>query len=645
MALSEKQIQAVNSLDFKEIKEDLKIFLTGQEKFKDYDFEASGMSILLDILAYNTHHNAFYANMLANESFLDTALLRSSNVSLSKSLGYNPRSRRGSEIIVDIQMVDVNNSFPDLVTRTNARQFRIIENEIFRCSFGGNYFYFYAAENKFFKYEGDDDDGNPIIYARNVVLREGRLKTKTFVVNNQFGTDQRFIIPDENLDDRSVKVFVRKSQTESEGSIDPWKKSTNILENDSSSKIYFLQEVYDGKYEIYFGDGIVGRPLDQGNLILVTYASCLGVEGNNIGREDAEDNEVFSYIPSSTQNANLQGIQFNTRIIKDSRGNPIVSYGGQEKETSISMKFYAPRSYESQDRAVTLNDYITLLQSNYSGSIRSIHAWGGEDNIPPEYGKVFISVRPTIGLFLTTQEKLSIENSILNEKNIVSITPRIVDPDYLYITPSLRVKYDVKKTTESPQSIENLILTYVRTFGLENLSAFEKNFYTGAMIKNILDIDESIKSCTVEIKFNKIVYPIFNRPYYYTINFENSLSQISPNQYIQSSVFFTYGDSPNAANLPRVQAYFADNGLGKVTLYDNSNQTVIKDNYGSVDYKTGIIKINSAEFLLDENLDKYEVRVFAKPLDEDIFSSRNTILEMNRDEIEILMTPVSTIRI
>ena len=376
MALSEKQIQAVNSLDFKEIKQDLKIFLTGQEKFKDYDFEASGMSILLDILAYNTHHNAFYANMLANESFLDSAILRSSNVSLAKSLGYNPRSRRGAEILVDVQLVDVNDSIEDLITRVNAKQFRIIQNEVFRCSFDGSYYYFYATETRHFSYEGDDEEGNPIIYARNVVLREGRLKTKTFVVNNQFGSDQRFIIPDENLDDRSVRVFVRKSQTESQGAIDPWRKSTNILENDANSKVFFLQEVYDGKFEVYFGDGIVGKPLDQGNLVLVTYASCSGTDGNNIGRGDAEDNEVFSYIPSAAQNAGLPGVQFNTRIKRDINQNPIVSYGGQEKETNISMKFYAPRSYETQDRAVTLNDYIALLKKNYSGNIRSIHAWG-----------------------------------------------------------------------------------------------------------------------------------------------------------------------------------------------------------------------------------------------------------------------------
>jgi hypothetical protein len=188
-------------------------------------------------------------------------------------------------------------------------------------------------------------------------------------------------------------------------------------------------------------------------------------------------------------------------------------------------------------------------------------------------------------------------------------------------------------------------VTYVRLFGLENLSAFEKNFFTGSMIKNILDIDQAIKSCTVDVEFNKILYPIFGRKYYYTVNFNNPLTPLSDGQYIQSSTFFTYGNSPNASNLPRVQAYFRDNGKGKITLYNNSNQSVIKDNFGSVDYTTGLLKINSAEFLLNDNLEKYEVSVSAKPLDEDVYSSRNTILEMNRDQIEVLMTPVSTVRI
>ena len=646
MALSNKALQSVNSLDFDTIKSDLVSYLSSQDTFKDYNFEGAGMAILLDILAYNTHHMGFYANMLANESFLDSAQLRSSGISISKSIGYTPRSRRGAEIVVDVRM-SINESanpttLASLVSEVNSNAYRILKNEVFSCSFGGDNYYFYAVDTVYFRYEGVDTNGDPIIYARNVLLREGRLKSKSFVVNNLFGEDQRFIIPDINLDDRSVSVFVRKSLTESEGSTDTWFKSSNIIDNNSQSKIFFLQEVYDGKYEVYFGDGILGQSLVQGNIIIVTYSSCSGVDANGIGLSDSDSNPVFSYITSSEVPTGVS--DYLVRILVNEDEVPQTSYGGQEKETLTSIKYYAPRLYESQNRAVTLNDYITLLQSSYSGSIRSIHAWGGEDNNPPEYGKVFISIKPRTGLFLTTQEKLNIENSILSERNVVSITPRVVDPDYLYITPTLNVKYDPRLSNTSSDTLQSLILTYVRDFGIQNLSSFEKNFFSGQLTKNVLDIDASIKSCSLSISISKILYPVFNTKFSYLVSFENPLTPISGTTYIQSSTFLTYGNSANANNLPSVRAYFKDNGSGKITLYNESTQRVIRDNFGSVDYTTGDVRLNSAEFLLGSDLQKYEVTIFAKPSDTDVFSRKNTILEMDSENIEVNMTQASTVR-
>lgn len=641
MALSNKALQSVNSLDFDTIKRDFIAYLTSQDTFKDYNFEGSGMSVLLDILAYNTHHMGFYANMLANESFLDSCVLRSSAVSLSKSTGYSPRSRRGAEILIDVRLSDSSND-PDTITKVNSRFYRVLKNDVFSCDFGGTLYYFYAVNTVYFEYEGKDSSGNDLFYARNVLLREGRLKSRTFTVNNSYGEDQRFIIPDINLDDRSVDVFVRKSVTESEGSTDPWFRSTSIINNTSESRVFFLQEVYDGKYEVYFGDGVVGRPVDQGNVIIVTYASCSGTDANGIGSSDSASSRTFTYISSLNDEAN---ITYEPSVVRDDDENPIVSYGGQEKESKASIKYYAPRLYETQDRAVTLNDYVTLLQSNYSGSIRSVHAWGGEDNDPPEYGKVFVSIRPISGLFLTIQEKLNIEESMLSDKNIVTVTPKVIDPDYLYISPTLNVKYDPRETTKSVQSLQNAVLIYVKQYGIDNLSAFEKNFFSGQMIKNITDLDASFKSCTVNILFNKIIYPVFNTKISYSINFENKLSEISSGVYVQSSVFLTYGNSSNANNLPSVRAYFKDNGKGKISLYDYSTQKIITDEFGTVNYDTGLVRINSAQFLLESSLEKYEVSVSSRPFDNDVFSRRNTILEMNQSEITVTMTPVSTVRI
>jgi len=647
MALSRKDIQSVNALDFDTIKNDFVTFLTAQDTFKDYNFEGSGMSVLLDILAYNTHHMAFYANMLANESFLDSCLLRGSAVSLAKSTGYTPRSRRGAEIVVDVRMIDSSKDQANkdaIFTAVKARKYRVLKNELFSCNFGGTLYYFYATDTVYFSHEGTNSDGDNLYYARNVLLREGRLRTKTFTVNNQFGDDQRFIIPDINLDDRSVNVFVRKSINESESSTLSWMKSGSILDNDGNSRVFFLQEAYDGKYEVYFGDGIIGKTVDQGNIILVTYASCSGILGNGIGISDSESSPTFRYL-DNLEGEDTEDLSFSVNIKKDSNGNPIPSYGGQEKESIASIKLYSPRLYESQDRAVTLNDYVALLQSTNSGSIRSINAWGGEDNDPPEYGKVLISVRPTSGLFLSTLEKLSIENGILSEKNIVTITPRVVDPEYLFLSPTLDVKYDPRLTTKSVSSLQSIVLNYVRNFGLENLSAFEKNFFSGQMIRNIILLDSAIKSCTINLTFNKILYPTFETKVSYSLNFENELSEITSGNYIYSSSFLTYGKSANSNDLPSVRAYFKDNGRGKITLYQQSDDSLIKDNFGSVDHLTGSIKINDVEFLLPSDLQKYDVNVYARPKDDDVLSKRNTILEMNEEDITVNMTPITTVRL
>ena len=655
MAISNKAAQSIESLDFDTIKSDLIKYLTSQEEFQDYNFEGSGFSVLLDVLSYNTHHMAFYANMLANESFLDSCVLRSSAVSLGKSVGYIPRSRRGSEIVVDVKMVNnssdgggsLNPLSEEIVSRVKSGNYSILKNEVFTTTKGGETLYFYSVNNVFFAYEGDDTDGNPVIYARNVLLREGKLNTKTFVVNNQYGEDQRFIIPDSNLDDRSVSVFVRKSISESEGSTEKWFPSTSIIENGPATKVFFLQEVYDGYYEVYFGDGIIGQPVEQGNIIFVTYASCSGVDGNSAGISDSPNTPNFTYISSinTAEDTELQNVRFNVSVLRDENDKIVTSYGGQEKETRSSIKFYGPRFYETQDRAVTTNDYIALFQKLYSGSIRSIHVWGGEENDPPEYGKVFVSVRPINGLFLSNQEKLSLENSISTERNMVSITPQVVNPEYLYITPSIIVKYDLRKSSTDLNVLSKQINDYVQIFGLENLSLFEKNFFSGQMIRNILELDESIRSCTVTVNFNKQIVPTFNTKISYSINFENPLSEISSGTYIQSGSFLTYGTGTNALNLPAVRAYFKDNGKGKISLYNNSTDQLIKDQFGTVNYDTGKVILNSAEFLLENGLQKYEVRVNAKPRDNDVFSKKNTILEMNYDEVDLTLVESSTVRI
>ena len=316
--LSNKSLLSIKNLDFDEIKSDLKNYLSSQELFKDYNFDGAGLSILLDVLAYNTHHMSFYANMIANESFLDSCILRNSAVSLSKSLGYSPRSRRGAEVVVDIKLNYSGTNNNSIIAQANSKTLRILKNELFTCNKDGINYFFYATETFYFTYEGLDNQNKPIIWARNVVLREGKLRTKTFVVNNTVGVDQRFIIEDETLDDRSLLVFIRKSSTESEGSDIPWQKSTNILDNGPDSLVYFFQEVYDGNYELYFGDGIFGKALEQGNIIFVTYSSCSGEEGNGIGINDnPPSNQTFRYITAQSFDSQFTFVTYIQKILTD----------------------------------------------------------------------------------------------------------------------------------------------------------------------------------------------------------------------------------------------------------------------------------------------------------------------------------------
>jgi hypothetical protein len=641
MSLSDKELLTVKSLDFKTIKSDLVAFLTSQEVFKDYNFQGSGMSVLLDILAYNTHHMGFYANMIANESFLDSCIIRNSAVSLAKSIGYTPKSRIGSEVVVD---VEINlSSFTsaesiELRRRADTRLLRILKNELFSTRTFDSTYYFYSTETYFFSY---DTASNKLI-SRNVVLREGRLKTVTFTVNER-ESNQRFVIEDTDLDERSVTVFVRKSLTESEGTNIPWIKSKSIVDNQSNSRVFFIQETYDGYYELYFGGDVLGRGVKQGNIIVVTYASSSGEEANGIGFDDSEDSPSFRYLRNQNDSITFTTT---TKIQRDAEDRPILSYGGRERETLDSIKTYSPRLYESQDRAVTLNDYITLLQTNYSGAVKSVHAWGGEENDPPEYGKVFLAIRPTNSLFLSTQEKLSIQESILSQKNVVSITPTVIDPEYLFISPSVNVRYEPKILNISPTELNEIILDYIIIFGLENLSAFEKNFFSGQMVTNILNINSAIKSCTVEVSFKKIIEPIFNTKFVYSINFENPLIPLEEESYVVSSSFFTFGNSPNALNLPSVKCYFKDNGKGRLILYRESDDAIINRNFGNVNYETGKVNIRSVEILVNpNNLEKYQITVSAKPKENDVFSKRRTILELDRENINLTLRPISSTRI
>ena len=339
----------IESLDFDELKNSLKDYLRGQEKFQDYDFEGSTMNILLDLLAYNTHYQAFYANMVANEAFLDSARKRNSVVSLGKHLSYIPRSRKASRIGLNVkykQPEDINQARSNIIRATSGAF--ILPRGIRFSAKGPNsdtYVFNTLEDYRFDVVAGD-------LIARNVVAYEGTLKTDSFIVNTKDST-QKFLLTDKNVDIDTIIVRVYASVSDSRGINENWRRANDITELNGDSAAFFVQENQDGTWEIYFGDGIIGRATENGNVIRAIYLSSSGATANGVGSDETDLSPAF------TDQTNT----YEVTIVKDSLGFPVSSYGGEDPEDIDSIRFYAPRSYQAQERAVTTNDYLAILVS------------------------------------------------------------------------------------------------------------------------------------------------------------------------------------------------------------------------------------------------------------------------------------------
>jgi len=429
---------AVDGLEFYEIKTNLKRFLSSQDKFKDYNFEGSGLSILLDLLAYNTHYINYYSNMVANEMFLDTATVRDSVVSHSKLLGYTPTSNKGARAQVSVT-VDADGD------GGIANEF-LPRYSTFLASAGGKSFAFRTIDT--YKFEPKSYDENGIVqkyWIPELTIVEGRPGVSTFIVDRTNSPSQRFVIPETNIDLSTLKVRVQTSVTNISGYDEYWTLVSDPLQLNAASKVYFIQETENTKYEVYFGDDIVGKGLQNGNIVVLEYlvTSADPIEANGIGATDTE---------SLQSSFSLEGSDF---------ADPDVvtidpALGGSEREGIESIKYYAPRGFQAQDRAVTVEDYSFMLARDYPFA-ESIYVWGGEDNTPPVYGKVFVSIKPSRGTSLTNQEKEAIKIGILKKLNIVGVTPEIVDPDYTYLKFETTVKMNPAKTTKTPNEVKQVV--------------------------------------------------------------------------------------------------------------------------------------------------------------------------------------------
>ena len=481
----------ITELDFFSIKENLKNFLRSQEQFQDFDFEGSGMSVLLDILAYNTHYMGFYANMVGNEMFLDTAQIRSSILSHAKSLGYVPTSKQGALAKVNITVDPVEDDSKNVITLDRYTKFLGIDKD------GINYPFVALYSNTAAK----DENGN-FVFA-NTFLKQGEVVTLQYVMDST-NIKRSFEIPSANVDTSTISILVQESASNTYTS--EYLLAEDITLLDANSKVYFLEENENLNYTFYFGDDILGKKPKNGNIVICTYLDNVGSISNNINRFATVDPIAGIY---------RSGISY---VVNGS------SYGGIDKETIEQIRFRAPYYYSAQNRAVTVLDYETLVTKDYP-NIDSVAVWGGEDNVPVVYGKVFLSLKTKGNYALTNFEKEQIKEELIKTRNVITVTPEIVDPDYVYILLKGRVNYDQSLTTSSSSELINFVKAAITDYNDRELNTF-RSAYRKSRLQNYIDNSErSILSSDFATYVQKRVQLDTTRPKSYEINFNMPLQK------------------------------------------------------------------------------------------------------------------------
>jgi len=470
----------VSSLDFGNIKQNFINYLQAQSTFKDYNFTGSAMSTLLDVLAYNTQYNAFYLNMVANEMFLDSALQRSSVISHAKLMNYVPQSAIGARAEINLTVNNITTTTLTLPKYTNFLSEPVN---------GVNYNYVTTTSSTV-------PVINNVANFNGLVLKQGVVRNYKFTVNSSSNPNCIFEIPDANIDTSTLQVSVQ--QNSSNNSYQVYNKTTDYLALGPTDTVYYIQEAINGNYQIYFGDGILGAKLSDGNIVNITYISTSGAAGglaNNFVLMDSISVNSISTV-KTTQKASQ----------------------GKDKESIDSIKFQAPKAFSAQGRAVNKNDYITLLQQNNLGiSFDAVSVWGGEENVPPVYGQVFVSLKPKGSYNLTsTQKQLLIEN-VLRPISMLTVEPTIVDPDYTYIQVNANVVYDQKKTPKSASDIQSGVKNAIYNYSSNNLNTFNSTFSSYDLLSAINSFDQSIISSDFTINVQKKIYPTIGSPATYSL--------------------------------------------------------------------------------------------------------------------------------
>jgi len=509
MANSDAKLK-VAELDFDTIRDNLRAYLKSQSEFSDYNFEGSGMSVLLDLLSYNTHYMGYYLNMVANEMFIDTALTRGSVVSHAKLLGYTPRSRVAARAAVDLTITPVPN---DANSRVVIPRFTRFVSE---TKDGANFIFVTSSSRIAVK-----NSQTGLFSVENLEIKEGLPTGFTFTYDAQTNSKQYFEIPDSNIDTSTLKVSVQASAENANQ--ESYILSEDATDVDADARVFYLEENKNGKYQIYFGDGIIGRKLTNGNIVVVSYIATSGVEANGL--------RVFKPLDIILSGA----VTVNVSLVNESSS-------GAAAEDLERIRFTAPKAYISQNRAVTKNDYIAIINRDYP-YFEAVSVWGGEDNYPPVYGKVFFSAKPLGGYEITSAEIENVKKNIMKPFSVMTVTPEYVPADYTYVNVKAEIWADLSKTSKSLEEINVSIVSAIRKFAVDNLNNFNSVFLVSQLTREIDDSENSIVSNDLVITLEKRFFADATRRLSYTLNFNTELQQGTAANHIRVTPSFKYFDS------------------------------------------------------------------------------------------------------
>ena len=508
----------IAELDFDTIKLNLRNYLRSQSQFQDYDFEGAGLNILLDVLAYNTHYMAYYLNMVGNEMFLDSALTRNSIVSHAKHLNYVPTSRRAATANVNILVTPPSGNTLSTITLPKYTQFQSEAIDGINYSFVTTEAYV-ASKNL---------TSNTFTFS-SVELKQGERLSYDFPVTENNPT-RNFIIPSANIDTQTLTVEVQTSSLDTSSNV--FVQVSDITTINANSKVYFLSAVENDQYSMYFGDNYLGKGLSNGNIILTDYVVTDGDLANKANNFTIQET-VYGF----------------SNVIVTSVSS---AEGGAERETTDQIKFRAPIAYTYQNRAVTTNDYLNLLARDYP-AVDQISVWGGQDNDPVVYGKVFISMKPKAGYVITNAEKDRITKEIISNLNVVTVTPELIDPEYTYIITRVKVYYDQASTTLTAPEIQTLVRNTIVSYSSTELNKFNEPFKFSRLQTAIDNADPSITNSNLDIILQKRFTPTLNESLNYEITFNAPLQRGGVFDKLSSYPSFTILDSSGVSRTAYIE--------------------------------------------------------------------------------------------